>query len=690
MMKSRLSLFFAVILLLIANIASAQCMLEPVSLSQRVNQSAYIAQGRVTEQHCYIDAKSGSVNTLNTVEVNAWLKNDPGTSTVYLITEGGVLGNRATIVNPSLQVNRGMEYVFFLRGDDDKKGDVAFRSQHPDALQLMAYSDGQGAMSYLKDGYHDMFGMKPVSEEMLFSKIAGLCGQSPSFIPGRKRGFEINTELPSPHCPIPTGILFYPTVSNAGTTDTADFITEIYECTPVLGFTSTDPLNPIVTLFTMPSDYYYNSSGDYIVKIPELAGTGPTWWFVGYNDPITINYSHESVYSNFSGFSDITRQRYYLRNMNGNGGYTYTLNSTFAANTTAVAAFSRAASNWRCFSGVNIEVSGTTAVSTVAADGISVVMFDNSLPAGELARTTKQLSSAATAGCNLSNTIWYQTESDFQFKQAGISWQYGPGLPGASEYDFESVSLHEIGHAIGLAHTNNNTDVMFHLNAAGAYKRQPYTNDLNGIAAKMAYSTVPGCFSPAGSGTPMVAAVCAPLPLPVSISNLSGVRLDKTSNQLYWTTYQEANNRGFAIQRSSNGQNFHTIDFVNGAINSTVSHNYVYKDIQAGESPWYYRLLITGTDGSTKASSVAFVPGYKNSDWKVWLVSRQSGIVVYRNPAVKEEADFQLFNSNGQLLGAQHINAANTAIPVEQYPNGVYYYRLVTETATLSGKIIIN
>lgn len=96
-------------------------MLVPLSLQQRVEQSAYIAQGRVTAQHCFTDSQTGSVNTLNTIEVNAWLKNDPGKTAIYLITEGGVLNNRATIVSPSLQVYKDMEYVFFLQQDAVKK-----------------------------------------------------------------------------------------------------------------------------------------------------------------------------------------------------------------------------------------------------------------------------------------------------------------------------------------------------------------------------------------------------------------------------------------------------------------------------------------------------------------------------------------------------------------------------------------
>ena len=167
----------AFLLLTVSGNALGQCMVFQVSLTQRVNQSAYIIQGKVTEQHCYIDATTGSVNTLNKISVNAWLKNYQNLDVVYLITMGGVLGNRATKVFPSLQVEKGNEYIFFLEKENKASGDIDFRSQHPNLLQLHCYADAQGAIIHQKDGYHDMFVAKPISEIEIFQQIAGISGE---------------------------------------------------------------------------------------------------------------------------------------------------------------------------------------------------------------------------------------------------------------------------------------------------------------------------------------------------------------------------------------------------------------------------------------------------------------------------------------------------------------------------------
>ena len=681
----------AFLLLSVSGNALGQCMVSPVSLTQRVNQSAYIIQGKVTEQRCYIDATTGSVNTLNKISVNAWLKNYQNRNEVYLITLGGVLGNRATKVFPSLQVTSGSEYIFLLVKENKKTGDNDFRTQLPDQLQLMSYADAQGAIIYQKEGYRDMFAKKLMKEEILFQQIANICNQHPVFTSNKENDTPKKLAPPIPQCPIPAQVFLFPDVTNAGTVDSLDFVSLWDEnCAGTPYFTGTDPAHPFAYI-SVYSDIFYNPVTGFItLKIPEEVGTGPFYEPVTNTiSPFTVNYSHHAIYSNYSGFSQVTRQRYYLRNINGLGGYSFLYNNTFNSNTAAANAFSRAIVTWRCTTGVNIRKGGTTAIATVAADGSSVVMFDNTLPAGVFARTTSQYNGAATGTCNLFNTVWYMSETDFQFNdppKAGFTWQYGPGVPVATQYDFESVCLHELGHAIGLAHRNAVGQVMNYTIAAGASSRLPFVYEIEGVVKRLSYSTVPTCFNPAGSGTPMIPANCA---LPVTMGTLTGKRIDKNTNQLNWNTYQEINNQGFSIQRSANGQNFTTIDFVQGAINSTTEKNYVYKDLQAGEMPWFYRLLITSLDGQTKNSTTVYIPGYKNTDWKVWVTEKENGINVYRNPSIIDQGTFQLFSSSGQLVLAKTINSSSAIIPVNNFPKGMYYYRLSAKATLLSGKLLL-
>ena len=107
-MKNLYALPAFIILFIVASVqeVTAQCAYYPVSLEQRVAASKYIVLGKVTEKHTYVDQVTGNVNTLNKLQVNAWLKNHSSVETVYVITLGGVYGDMATQVDPALQLDR--------------------------------------------------------------------------------------------------------------------------------------------------------------------------------------------------------------------------------------------------------------------------------------------------------------------------------------------------------------------------------------------------------------------------------------------------------------------------------------------------------------------------------------------------------------------------------------------------------
>src|SRR5688572_7715875 len=99
------------ILLLTGGKLFSQCSSYPVPLEQRVTKSTYIVQGKVVEQQGYIVAANGYVNTINKFKVAAWLKNGSAAEYVYIITLGGVYGNRAMQVTPALQLDMDHEYL---------------------------------------------------------------------------------------------------------------------------------------------------------------------------------------------------------------------------------------------------------------------------------------------------------------------------------------------------------------------------------------------------------------------------------------------------------------------------------------------------------------------------------------------------------------------------------------------------
>jgi hypothetical protein len=71
------------------------------------------------------------------------------------------------------------------------------------------------------------------------------------------------------------------------------------------------------------------------------------------------------------------------------------------------------------------------------------------------------------------------------------NWYLGAGTPGALQIDYRSVATHEMGHALGLSHTqpthcpdNNNKATMCPTYSRGTtYMRSLEVDDRNGVNA---------------------------------------------------------------------------------------------------------------------------------------------------------------------------------------------------------------
>jgi hypothetical protein len=86
--------------------------------------------------------------------------------------------------------------------------------------------------------------------------------------------------------------------------------------------------------------------------------------------------------------------------------------------------------------------------------------------------------------------------------------------------------------------------------------------------------------------------------LPVTLIGLKAYAVNNTYIQVQWTTALEINNKGFTVQRSTDGVNFIDLGWVEGHDNSTQNITYDYNDneVTAGVN-FYYRLLQTDNNG---------------------------------------------------------------------------------------------
>lgn len=151
------------------------------------------------------------------------------------------------------------------------------------------------------------------------------------------------------------------------------------------------------------------------------------------------------------------------------------------------------------------------------------------------------------------------------------------------------------------------------------------------------------------------------LVLPVELVDFS-LKNDKKEVFLYWQTASETINEGFEIERSFNGRDWESLDFVAGQGTTYDTHDYYFTDKQPLSGLNYYRLKQTDYDANFTYSGVI------KTDFS------QARMFVFPNPVSASEvniqfpnADFneavtEIYDYTGQLV--RSITTTNTILSV--------------------------
>jgi hypothetical protein len=161
-------------------------------------------------------------------------------------------------------------------------------------------------------------------------------------------------------------------------------------------------------------------------------------------------------------------------------------------------------------------------------------------------------------------------------------------------------------------------------------------------------------------------------PLPVRIVSFTGKPSQCGVNILEWKTADESNNKGFAVERSENGNSFESLGFVPANNSTGINHLYNYKDSSAIIDRYYYRLRQIDIDGNYDYSPTITVDN---------ACSESSAISIYPNPVkhlfyikgLKSNANtIKLVGSLGNVLATWQLKNG-TSIDLSNYPSGVYF-----------------
>ena len=91
--------------------------------------------------------------------------------------------------------------------------------------------------------------------------------------------------------------------------------------------------------------------------------------------------------------------------------------------------------------------------------------------------------------------------------------------------------------------------------------------------------------------------------LPVSLMDFKATSLGSDVS-LSWKTEHEYSNKGFNIERSNNGADWYTLNFIKSEGDGSITRNYSYSDKALSPGTYYYRLKQTDIDGKITYSSI--------------------------------------------------------------------------------------
>ena len=394
---------------------------------------------------------------------------------VYFYSPGGEIDLKAIKVEPSVHPQPGSYGLFMVDAAEE-------RSKLPQgALQL-----GFGHLSWYPynyltgkaSGVFQDFDLSKKELERAIVSVTGLSPQTKISLPIVKKTMLAANRAVTNFSPtsITAGTASTLTINGSGFGTVADTVFFLWAS------------NPTYLAYTLPSDIVSWSNTQIKVLVPDDAGTGPV-----YVSTSTSNGPNQFSSSNVNILSAQTNVKYQNNaystrhsNPTNTGKISFQLNTAFNNNNSARLSLARAMKTWRCNNNINIEINPiTTSVNAIADDNVNVIKFSSLGDA--LGKTYTYFQ-----GCYINSVLyWHTTEIDMEYDDvlSGATWNFETTTPGSSQYDFESVSLHELGHALLLAHVIDENKVMHRSIPNGVMKRIPSSDESSAVTSVMQRST---------------------------------------------------------------------------------------------------------------------------------------------------------------------------------------------------------
>lgn len=174
--------------------------------------------------------------------------------------------------------------------------------------------------------------------------------------------------------------------------------------------------------------------------------------------------------------------------------------------------------------------------------------------------------------------------------------------------------------------------------------------------------------------------------LPIALTGFTA-ELYNTQVELNWITATELNNDYFEVQRSADGQQFETIEYVSGSGTTTTTHVYHTRDPFPLNGVSYYRLKQVDFNGTPSFSGIEVIDfnhehlalnGFLSNDEFMFRVN------------IKETGTLSLLDCSGRLCSEITVSEPGTySLGTNELNPGLYIALLSTGDQSITQKVII-
>lgn len=185
--------------------------------------------------------------------------------------------------------------------------------------------------------------------------------------------------------------------------------------------------------------------------------------------------------------------------------------------------------------------------------------------------------------------------------------------------------------------------------------------------------------------------------LPVELLTLEANAIDNEYINVTWSTAVEVENAGFEVQRSTNGEDFATIGWVDGNGSTSIQSDYGFKDTDVRPGViYYYRLNQIDFNGDNEISQMVtasltaentfsiseFIPNPSNNNTRLDIVTNNDSKI-----------NITIYNTLGQVItfGDHSITPGinRVAFDVSQLADGTYHTIITVGNEVYNRKLVV-